>query len=218
MIVQMAPTVVFLHGFTNTGRSWRPVISALAESYTAVASDIRGHGSASDRAPVTLEAVIDDVLEAGPERFTLVGYSMGGRIALHVALAARERVRRLILIGASPGIADGSERLQRRRADEELAGEIERSSIEEFARRWAKTPVLADLPPAILEAAHADRLRSTPDGLARAVRALGTGVLPSLCDRLGELTMPVTLMVGERDTKFRAIAAEMAAAVGDAEV
>ena len=207
----MAPTVVFLHGFTHTGRSWHPVIAALGERYTSVADDIRGHGDASERVPVSLEAVIDDVVAAaGPERYTLVGYSMGGRIALHVALAAGDRVERLVLIGASPGIADEGERSARQRADEELAGEIERSSIEEFARRWAQTPVLAGLPAAALDAAHADRLRSTPAGLARALRGLGTGALPSLWERLGELSIPVTLVVGERDSKFRAIAVEMA--------
>ena len=215
----MAPTVVFLHGFTHTGRSWHPVIAALGERYTSVADDIRGHGDASERVPVSLEAVIDDVVAAaGPERYTLVGYSMGGRIALHVALAAGDRVERLVLIGASPGIADEGERSARQRADEELAGEIERSSIEEFARRWAQTPVLAGLPAAALDAAHADRLRSTPAGLARALRGLGTGALPSLWERLGELSIPVTLVVGERDSKFGAIAVEMARGMPEAEV
>ena len=215
----MAPTVVFLHGFTHTGRSWHPVIAALGERYWSVADDIRGHGDASERVPVSLEAVIEDVdAAAGPERYTLVGYSMGGRIALHVALAAGDRVERLVLIGASPGIADEGERSARRRADEKLAGEIERSSIEEFARRWAQTPVLAGLPPAALDAAHADRLRSTPAGLARGLRGLGTGALPPLWERLGELAMPVTLAVGERDEKFRGIAAEMAVGIPRAPV
>jgi 2-succinyl-6-hydroxy-2,4-cyclohexadiene-1-carboxylate synthase len=215
----MAPTVVFLHGFTHTGRSWHPVIAALGERYTSVADDIRGHGDASERVPVSLDAVIDDVVAAaGPERYTLVGYSMGGRIALHVALAAGDRVERLVLIGASPGIADEGERSARQRADEELAGEIERSSIEEFARRWAQTPVLAGLPAAALDAAHADRLRSTPAGLARALRGLGTGALPSLWERLGELSMPVTLVVGERDEKFLGIAAEMSRGIPGARI
>jgi len=215
----MAPTVVFLHGFTHTGRSWHPVIAALGERYTSVADDIRGHGDASERVPVSLKAVIEDVdAAAGPERYTLVGYSMGGRIALHVALAAGDRVERLVLIGASPGIADEGERSARRRADEELAGEIERSSIDEFARQWARTPVLAGLPTAVLDAAQADRLRSTPAGLARALRGLGTGALPSLWERLGELSIPVTLVVGERDSKFQTIAVEMARRMPQAEV
>jgi pimeloyl-ACP methyl ester carboxylesterase len=123
----MARDVVLLHGFTHTGASWDPVVAAFAESYRALAPDIRGHGAASAREPVTLDGVLDDVAELAPESFTLVGYSMGGRIALHAALAAalRPRVERLILIGASPGLADRAERAARRAADERLADEVE---------------------------------------------------------------------------------------------
>ena len=216
----MAPTIVLLHGFTHTGASWQPVIEALGERYRAIAPDIRGHGAATELQPVTLEAVIGDVagLTEGP--FTLVGYSMGGRIALHVALAlGPARVERLVLIGASPGLADDGQRGERVAADEALAGEIEAlaaargaaAAMDEFARRWATgTPVLAGQPAEVRERVHADRLRNTPAGLARALRGLGTGALPPLWDRLGELTMPVTLIVGERDAKFQAIADEMA--------
>jgi 2-succinyl-6-hydroxy-2,4-cyclohexadiene-1-carboxylate synthase len=144
---------------------------------------------------------VADVGAAAPEPFELVGYSMGGRLALHVALALPDRVQRLVLIGASPGIADPDARSQRREADERLAGEVEQMTIEAFAGRWAQTGVLADQPPVVRAAVHADRLRNTPAGL------------PSLWERLGELTMPVELVVGERDEKFRGIAAEMVAAL-----
>jgi 2-succinyl-6-hydroxy-2,4-cyclohexadiene-1-carboxylate synthase len=209
MMLAMAPTVLMLHGFTNTGGSWDPVVAALGERYRAIAPDIRGHGSASELRPVTLEAVIADLDAVAPDRFTLVGYSQGGRIALHAALALGERVERLVLIGASPGIADPVERAARRAADEALAGEIEASSIEEFAARWAATPMLADQPEEVRAAAHADRLRSTPTGLAAALRGLGTGALPSLWRRLAELPMPVVLIAGERDERFRAIGERM---------
>jgi 2-succinyl-6-hydroxy-2,4-cyclohexadiene-1-carboxylate synthase len=209
---------ILLHGFTHTGRSWAGVVGALGDRYPVLAPDIRGHGSASDRQPVTLEAVIDDIVALSPSRFTLAGYSMGGRIALHVALSLHTRVRRMVLIGASPGISDSAERQARREADERLADEIARTGVEQFARRWAATPVLAGQPPAVLAAAQADRLRSTPPGLARALRSLGTGALPSLWDRLGELSMPVTLAVGQRDEKFRTIAARMAEAIPQAHV
>ncbi len=214
----MAPTLVLLHGFTHTGRSWDPVVAALGERYRALAPDIRGHGIASQSQPLTLEAVIGDVTEAGGEAFTLAGYSMGGRIALHAALALRDRVERLILIGASPGIADEAERSARRGADERLADEIEGLSIEEFAQQWASNPVLADQPASVRAAAEADRLQNSPTGLARALRALGTGALPSLWGRLDELQMPVVLVVGERDLKFRTIAEQMAEAIPQAEV
>jgi 2-succinyl-6-hydroxy-2,4-cyclohexadiene-1-carboxylate synthase len=223
MLVRMAAPLILLHGFTNTGASWEPVAAALGERYRAIAPDLRGHGDASAADPVTLDAVLADLMaliEAAPgdRAPTLAGYSQGGRIALHLALARGDRVGRLVLIGASPGIADPDERAARRAADERLADELERLTIEQLAERWAGTPVLGGQPPAVRTAAHADRLRNTPAGLARALRGLGTGALPSLWDRLGELTMPVTLIVGERDAKFREIASRMAAAIADAEV
>jgi 2-succinyl-6-hydroxy-2,4-cyclohexadiene-1-carboxylate synthase len=207
--------VILLHGFTHTGHSWDGVIGALGENYPALAPDIRGHGSAANRMPATLDAVIADVDQLGPPEFELVGYSMGGRIALHVALALSDRIERLVLIGASPGIADPEERKVRRAADERLAVELEHSTIEEFARHWATTPVLADQAAEVQQAVYADRLRNSPWGLAAALRGLGTGALPPLWDRLGELRMPVTLIVGERDAKFRRVAEEMAEAIAN---
>jgi 2-succinyl-6-hydroxy-2,4-cyclohexadiene-1-carboxylate synthase len=212
---QMPPTIVLLHGFTNTGRSWDGVVRALP-GHESVAPDIRGHGDASDRRPVTLEAVIADVTERAPESFALVGYSMGGRIALHVAFALPERVHRLILIGASPGLRDAAARAHRRAADERLAAQAERETIAEFADRWARTPVLSDQTETVRAAVDADRRRNDPAGLAAALRGLGTGALPSLWPRLGELTMPVELVVGARDSKFRATAEQMAESMADA--
>lgn len=211
----MPRTLALLHGFTHTGASWAPVIAALGERYRALAPDLRGHGLSSERAPVTLEAVIGDVEQLAPPPFALAGYSMGGRIALHAALALGDRVDHLVLIGASPGIAERTEREARRASDERLAEEIERTSIEGFARHWAATPVLAGQAPEVAAAAHADRLRSTPAGLARALRGLGTGALPSLWDRLEELRMPVTLIVGERDLRLGAVARRMARRIPD---
>ncbi len=214
----MAREIVFLHGFTHTGASWDPVVAALGERYRALAPDIRGHGAAAELEPVTLTAMLADLAGMAPERFTLVGYSMGGRIALHAALAFGDRIDRLVLIGASPGLADPKERKARRAADEQLAGEIERMSIDDFALRWAKTPVLAGQPSEVTAAVHADRVRNRPAGLARALRGFGTGALSSLWDRLGAVGMPVSLLVGERDEKFREIAAQMASALPAGEV
>jgi 2-succinyl-6-hydroxy-2,4-cyclohexadiene-1-carboxylate synthase len=208
-----APTLVLLHGFTQTGHSWDATVATLAERYRALAPDLRGHGTASAMRPVSFEAIHADVLELAPERFALAGYSMGGRIALALALAAPERVASLALIGASPGLADAGERRARRRADDALADRIEREGIEAFARRWAAQPLFADQPASVAAFAHAERLRCTPDGLAAALRGLGTGVMQPLWDRLGELRMPVMLVAGERDAKFRAIAEQMQAAI-----
>src|SRR5437588_8107805 len=147
----MTPAALLLHGFTHTGSSWDPVIAALGERYRVVAPEIRGHGAATEAVPVTLEAVMADLDSlSAPGAFTLAGYSMGGRIALHAALAMPTRIRRLVLIGASPGIADPREREERRLDDERLASEIERVGIEEFVRRWAETPVLSGMPEHVL--------------------------------------------------------------------
>jgi 2-succinyl-6-hydroxy-2,4-cyclohexadiene-1-carboxylate synthase len=208
--------LVLLHGFTNTGASWDDVASALPRTYRVQAPDLRGHGSASRARPVTLESVLAEIDALAPGRFTLAGYSQGGRIALHAALALPGRVERLVLIGASPGVADPAEREQRRRADEALAAWAETVSIEEFVTRWSQTPVLADQPPAVRAAVSADRLRSTTEGLAAALRGLGTGTLPPLWDRLDELSIPVELIVGERDRTFRTTAERMVSGLPDA--
>ncbi len=213
----MAPdTIVLLHGFTQTGTSWQATIAALGERYRALAPDIRGHGAAADARPVSFEAIQADVLALVSQCFALCGYSMGGRSALSLALVAPSRVSRLVLIGASPGLADPVERCSRRAADDALADRIEEEGIEAFASSWSSLPLFADQSPAVAEATHATRLAQSPAGLAAALRGLGTGVMEPLWDRLPELHVPVTLLAGERDAKFRAIAERMADALPDA--
>lgn len=213
--------ILLLHGFSNTHRAWRRLRAAgLSERFTVLAPDLRGHGDAADVRPVDLGSVLVDIDVLAPGSVTLLGYSQGGRIALHAALDPRiaPRVSRLVLIGASPGIADPAERAARRIADVRLAAQIEAGTIAEFATRWAATPVLSGLSPGLAAEADADRRHNTPAGLAAALRGLGTGALPSLWDRLGELRMPVTLIAGERDVKFAALAGVMAERVMDARV
>jgi 2-succinyl-6-hydroxy-2,4-cyclohexadiene-1-carboxylate synthase len=212
----MAETLLLLHGFTHTGASWGPVVQELGgERYRALAPDLRGHGAASSARPVALEAVLNDLIEDKPAAFAVAGYSMGGRIALHLALAHPERVSRLVLVGASPGLREEAERAARRAADEALAARWEGLRIEDLDEEWSATPVLADQPAVVRARVREDRLRSTPAGLAAALRGLGTGALPSLWDRLGELRMPARFLAGERDAKFSAIAREMAGLAPD---
>src|SRR5215218_10406619 len=106
-------TLVFLHGFTQTRQSWRRTVAALGGRYRALAPDLPGHGSASQRRPASFSACVAYVRAIGGDDFTLAGYSMGGRIALSAALALSGRVRRLVLVSASPGIADPAERAAR---------------------------------------------------------------------------------------------------------
>ena len=205
------PALVLLHGFTQTRQSWRRTVLALGGRYRALAPDLPGHGQAVHR--TASFAACDAYLRAlapAAEPFVLAGYSMGGRVALHAATAPGIRLRALVLVGASPGLADPAERAARRRADEALAARIEAVGVEAFAREWGAQPLFAGQPPRVAAAALADRLRNTPAGLARALRGLGTGAMPPLWDRLGELDLPVTLVAGERDAKFRALAEAMA--------
>jgi len=218
MVSSPVPDVVLLHGFTQTGASWTSVRRAGRGRYRALAPDLRGHGARHAERPVDFAALRDDLDALVPAGATLAGYSMGGRIALDWALARPGRIAGLLLVGASPGIADAGERAERRAADEALAVRIEAIGVEAFAREWAAQPLFAGQPPAVAAAAHADRLRQTPAGLAASLRGLGTGAMASLWDRLGELAVPVTLVVGERDVKFRAVTAAMAAALPVAEV
>ena len=143
---------------------------------------------------------------------------MGGRLALALALRRPERVRRLVLVSASPGLADEEERAARRAADEALADRIEAIGAAAFAREWAAQPLFAGQPDAVTALAHEDRLRRSAAEHAAQLRGLGTGVMPSLWDRLEELAMPVTLVVGERDAKFRATAERMHERLPDATV
>ena len=202
----MAPALVLLHGFTQTRQSWRRTVQALQGRYRALVPDLPGHGQAAFRTP-SFDAVTAYLRALAPHRFTLAGYSMGGRIALHAAFTLHPE--RLILIGASPGIADPTERARRKAADDALADRIEAIGIEAFAAEWAAQPLFAGQAERVRAAANADRLRNTPHGLASALRGLGTGVMEPLWDRLPELQTPVTLVAGERDEKFRGIAERM---------
>jgi 2-succinyl-6-hydroxy-2,4-cyclohexadiene-1-carboxylate synthase len=210
MMSGVQPALLLLHGFTQTRQSWRRTVGALDGRYRAVVPDLPGHGQLSGRRPASLPATLGYLraLVDGPH--VLGGYSMGGRIALHAALARPDLVRRVVLVGASPGLAGAEEREERRAADERLAGRIEAIGLEAFAAEWGGLPLWSGQDDGVRAAANADRLRNTASGLAAALRGLGTGALPPLWDRLPELPMPVTLVAGERDAKFREIAERMA--------
>jgi len=210
----MLPPLVLLHGFTQTRQSWRRTATALQGRYRAITPDLPGHGQSALRTP-SFDACTAYIRALAPaEPFTLAGYSMGGRIALNAAFSLN--LDRLILVGASPGIADAKERAERRKQDDALADRLETMDIEAFAEEWGSQPLFDGQADRVKAAAYADRLRNTPHGLAQALRGLGTGVMDPLWDRLPELTIPVTLITGERDMKFRALAEEMVARLPNA--
>ncbi len=211
-IEPMAETIVLLHGFAGTGRTWDEVVARLdGQRYRSLAPDLPGHGAAVAVSPITFEDCVAHVLDAAPARFTLAGYSMGGRIALHVALAAPDRVDRLVLVSTTAGIEDLSAREQRRRADEALAGWAQAVSIAEFAQRWMEQPLFVDDPPDLRPAWRADLEHNEPGALACVLRGVGTGAMEPLWDRLADLAMPVDVVAGERDAKFRELGERLAA-------
>jgi len=213
--------LVLLHGFSGTHRAWDGVIAALdRERYNQpLALDLPGHGQAAEvERPITFAGCVADVLARAPERFVLCGYSLGGRIALHVALAASARVSRLVLVSCSPGIEDPRERAARRAADDRLAAELEAGPFEDFIERWRAQPLFADEPAHAGELAREDQRRNRPDALAAVLRGIGAGAMQPLWDRLAELRMPVTVVVGERDRKYVAIGERMVDAIAAAEL
>jgi 2-succinyl-6-hydroxy-2,4-cyclohexadiene-1-carboxylate synthase len=204
--------VVMLHGFGGTRHAWDGVLAHLpVERYRPLALDLPGHGGLADAPrPITFRACVGSVLDRSPERFALAGYSMGGRIALHVALAAPERIERLVLISTTAGLDDPAERARRREHDRGLADEIDKGSIEDFVMRWRARPMFSEDPPEVDTLARLDQSRNRPDGIAAALRGVGTGEMQPLWQRLGELTMPVAIVVGERDLKFHVLGRRMA--------
>jgi 2-succinyl-6-hydroxy-2,4-cyclohexadiene-1-carboxylate synthase len=205
-----AGRVVLVHGFTQTMASWEAVGERLGERWEVVRVDLPGHGG-SGAIRAGFEEAAGLVGEAGGSA-AYAGYSLGGRLCLRLALDRPELVPALVLIGASPGIADPGGRAERRAADEALAERIERDGVAAFLDGWLAGPLFATLPQAA--AGRAERLANTADGLAWAMRALGTGAPEPLWDRLAGLRPPTLLLAGELDAKFTAIARQMATAIG----
>ncbi len=204
------PRVVLVHGFTQTLASWQPLAGRLRPRWQVVRVDLPGHGgSGVVRADLPGAAGLLGGA-AGPGAY--LGYSLGGRVCLRLALDRPDLVRALVLVGASPGIAGAGERAERRAADEVLARELERDGVAAFLDRWLAGPLFATLPAE--RAGRAERLGNSAAGLAAALRLLGTGTQEPLWARLPELAVPVLLVAGELDGKFAALAERMATTIG----
>lgn len=216
----MPETLVLLHGFGGTSRTWEGFSQALrSKRYRPLALDLPGHGAQAQLgAPPTFGEAVASVLERAPARFALCGYSLGGRVALRLALQAPGRVSRLVLVSCSPGIEDPGERAVRRKGDAELARRLREEEYERFIDDWRAQPLFATDPPAVAAAARAEQRRNRPGDLALVLDGLGAGSMEPLWGRLHELSMPVLVVAGRRDEKYVAIASQMAGAVGDAEL
>jgi 2-succinyl-6-hydroxy-2,4-cyclohexadiene-1-carboxylate synthase len=211
------PPVTLLHGFTAHGGAWDEIRARLEPRFRVLTVDLPGHGRspAPPRGYDFAACAADVVATMRAHRQTpgaLLGYSMGGRIALAAALRAADAIDRLILESASPGLAAAEDRADRRAADAALARRIEAENWAGFIDRWLAQPLfrtLRGVDPAALARNRALRLANDPTAVAAALRCLGTGSQPSYWQQLATLRQPVLLINGERDEKFEDIAARM---------
>jgi 2-succinyl-6-hydroxy-2,4-cyclohexadiene-1-carboxylate synthase len=205
-----AATVLLVPGFMQRGEAWEPIAARLAgSSYSSTCVDF---------ATWTFDDRIAELLEKAPPGAALVGYSMGGRLALHAALREPGRFGALVLVGVTAGIEDAAEREDRRRSDESLAEWMERRSIEEVVERWESMPVFASQPPGLRELQRAGRLSHDPERLAQLLRSAGQGASPPVWERLGTLGCPVLLTAGEQDRRYATAARAMAERIPHARV
>ncbi|CAB4856150.1 MAG: 2-succinyl-6-hydroxy-2,4-cyclohexadiene-1-carboxylate synthase [Actinobacteria bacterium] len=201
---------VLLHGFTQTSRSWNRYIDLIDPQQSIIRVDVPGHaGSSTVAADLTTTAQMV-VEQCGFGDY--IGYSMGARLALHIALLQPKNVRRLVLVSGSPGLRTPEERLARTQSDELLASEISEIGVADFVDKWLSAPMFSGLTSSREEIQ--DRLRNTAEGLASSLRLSGTGKQESLWDKLQHLKIPVLLVVGAKDQKFLQIGSDMKNAIG----
>lgn len=213
--------LVLLHGFTGSSASWDEIVPCLAQRSRVIGIDLPGHGrtpAPRDPARGALSRVAADIAallrDLGAAPAHLLGYSMGARLALGIAVLHPDVVRSLILESGSPGLATEAERVARRAQDEALAARIEQHGIEAFVNEWEQLPLWASqrqLSPDARQRLRAQRLRNTPSGLAASLRSMGAGAQPSFWDDLPRLTIPTLAITGALDEKFTAIARDMCA-------
>ncbi len=201
-----------LHGFTENDESWRPVLAPVASELRCAL--LPGHGDAPCPAALTIEALADQLaarhLQAPAD---VLGYSMGGRIALVLALRHPAKVRRLVLVSSGPGFRDDTLQGKRRTNEMALADTLEDDGLGPFVAMWEQNPILKPakpLPRALEEDIRARRLNHAPLGLAGALRRLGAGAMPNLWDRLAAIRQPTLLIAGAADPRYCEVMGEMA--------
>jgi 2-succinyl-6-hydroxy-2,4-cyclohexadiene-1-carboxylate synthase len=220
--------VLLLHGFTGSGRSLERVARQLSGGYRTLRLDLVGHGRSDAphaaevySMPRCVEQVAHAVRTLCRRRVHVLGYSMGGRVALALCAAHPELVASALLIGARAGIEDPAQRAARRREDAALADRIERDGVPAFVDGWMAQPLFASqarLGAEALAAARAERLENRAHALAASLRGMGAGAQPPLFDRLAQIEVPTCLVVGAEDLRFRPIAADLARRLPDARV
>jgi 2-succinyl-6-hydroxy-2,4-cyclohexadiene-1-carboxylate synthase len=203
------PPLLLIHGFTGRGSNWAPLLTELRRVATTVVVDLLGHGNSDSPADPERHAIerqaADMVAILRRLRLvpaTVMGYSMGARVALRLAVSTPNVVSRLILESPSAGIAEPELRAARRASDEDLAQLAERDGIEAFVARWENLPIFASersLPSEVRARHHAERLRCRPHALAASLRGAGQASMEPLHGRLGSVAAPTLVIAGELD-------------------
>lgn len=210
----MTRSLLLLHGFTGSPRSWRAVLERLGLERRVLAPALLGHDGEPGGAEFEAEADrLAALAEAMEPPVHLAGYSLGARVALAMLVRHPDRFGAATLIGVNPGLRDEDERARRRADDEQWARLLEKQGLDTFVERWSALPLWAsqaDADPELI--AEQARIRAAQDahGLARSLRVLGLGSMPDYHERVRDIEVPVTLMTGALDTKFEAIADTMA--------
>ena len=212
-------TILFLHGFTGSTKTWQPIIEQLPETVRCITVDLLGHGNTESPKDFKRYEMCEQLKDLHAliqtlniTSFSLVGYSMGGRVALAYALTYPEYVRRLVLESASPGLEIEADRLARIAADNQLAKKLESEGLSSFIDFWQDIPLFQSqkkLDEIKLQSIREERMQQTASGLWNSLKGMGTGRQPSYWSRLNELKIPVTIITGELDEKFTDIAKQM---------
>jgi 2-succinyl-6-hydroxy-2,4-cyclohexadiene-1-carboxylate synthase len=214
--------LLMLHGFTGRGANWAPFCKDIGSSSQLIMPDIIGHGATrvtnieSSIHHYQIESVANDMIaiidQLGYDKVDLLGYSMGGRLALAIAVRYPNRIRKIILESASPGLPTLEERTQRVNSDLELAHFILSNGVESFVEYWESIPLFKSQDSLSLEkkkSIRQQKLMNDPMELSRSLTGMGTGAQPSYWDNLSQVQSNVLLLVGELDDKFCKIAEEM---------
>ncbi|MEO0603761.1 MAG: alpha/beta fold hydrolase [Myxococcota bacterium] len=214
--------ILALHGFTGSGADWAPLAESL--DVPVLAPDLLGHGSSpapAEVAPYRIDRVVDHVLAwcASRPHWIVMGYSMGGRVALRLAPALGDRLRGLVLVSTSPGIEDPAERAARATRDAELADAIETHGVPWFTERWSQHPLIRSqeqIPAAIRTPMQRRRLHNRATGLAGSLRGMGQGAVPPVWDGLGGIRAPTLWVTGADDPQYTRLATRGTARLANA--
>ncbi len=221
------PTLLFLHGFMGNSRDWLPVAQYFKNDYYCIMPDLPGHGK-------NLRLAMDDVLgyhslakgllglieHIHTDQVFLIGYSMGGRLALYFAIHHAKQVQRLILESTHPGLLDQQARVQRAQVDEQRANQIQAYGIKSFVDHWYQMDLFRSMQqqPDMFAAMKLTRMENTARWMAKVIRELSPGLQPALWNRLNEVSMATLLISGAQDAKYTHIMQKIAGKIPQARV